>query len=161
MPPGQSIKDKNMDSLFIPVNKHGRQSPEYARRIEEAYKSDLQILYFPAGLCSRKVKGRITDLTWHKNFIVKSVQYERDIIPIYIEGRNTNFFYNLANLRKFLGIKINIEMIFLVGEMFKQRKKVIKLKIGKPIPYTTFNASRSPKDWTLMVREIVYGLEKM
>ena len=150
---------KNFGPVFIPVNKHGRQSIEYARIIEAAYKSDSQILYFPAGLCSRKIKGQITDLTWHKSFIVKSVQYKRDIIPVYFEGRNTNFFYNLANLRKFLGIKSNPEMVFLVGEMFKQQKKLIKLTFGKPLPYTMFDDSKSPSDWALYVRNIVYSMK--
>jgi Putative hemolysin len=151
---------KNLEILFVPVNKHGRQSTEYARRIDETYQSDNQILYFPAGLCSRKIKGRIVDLTWHKSFIVKATQYKRDIIPVYVEGRNTSFFYNLANLRKFLGIKANIEMIFLVGEMFKQKKKLIRLTFGKPIPYSTFDSSKSPSDWALEVRNMVYSMKK-
>lgn len=151
---------KNLESLFIPVNKHGRQSVDYARRIEEAYNSDVQVLYFPAGLCSRKIKGVITDLQWHKNFIIKAIQSHRDIIPVYIEGRNTNFFYNLANLRKFMGIKVNIEMVFLVGEMFKQRKKIIHLQIGKPIPVSTFDSSKHPSEWAEFVREKVYAMRK-
>ena len=150
---------KNFEPVFIPVNKHGRQSTEYARLIETAYKSDTQILYFPAGLCSRKIKGKIIDLPWHKSFIVKSVQFKRDVIPVYFEGRNTNFFYNLANLRKFLGIKANIEMMFLVGEMFKQQKKKIKLTFGKPLPYTVFDNSKSPGDWALQMRNIVYSMK--
>jgi len=151
---------KNLEILFVPVNKHGRQSTEYARRIEETYQSDNQILYFPAGLCSRKIKGKIVDLTWHKSFIVKAVQHKRDVIPVYVEGRNTSFFYNLANLRKFLGIKANIEMIFLVGEMFKQKKKLIRLTFGKPIPYSTFDSSKSPSDWALEVRNMAYSMKK-
>jgi 1-acyl-sn-glycerol-3-phosphate acyltransferase len=151
---------KNLEPLLVPVNKYGRQSVEYAHRIEDAYKSGAQILTFPAGLCSRKIQGKITDLPWQKNFIVKSVQFQRDIIPVYVEGRNTNFFYNLANLRKFLGIKMNIETNFLVREMFKQRRKVIKITIGQPIPYTTFDASKTSMDWAIYVREIVYSLNR-
>lgn len=151
---------KNLEPVFIPVNKHGRQSVEYARIIENAYASDIQILYFPAGLCSRKIKGQIVDLPWHKNFIAKAIQYKRDIVPAYFEGRNTNFFYNLANLRKLLGIKGNIEMLFLVDEMFKQRGKPITLTFGKPIPYTTFDQSKTPTEWATYVREIVYGMRK-
>jgi putative hemolysin len=151
---------KNLEPVFIPVNKLGRQSTEYARKIEDAYKSDTQILYFPAGLCSRKIKGQITDLTWHKSFIVKSVQHKRDIIPVFVEGQNTNFFYNLANLRKLLGIKANLEMVFLVGEVFKQQKKLIRLTFGKPLPYTMFDNSKSPADWALYVRDLVYSMKK-
>lgn len=151
---------KNFETVFIPVNKHGRQSVEYIRKIEAAYQSDTQILYFPAGLCSRKIKGKITDLPWQKSFIVKAIQHKRDIIPVYFEGRNTNFFYNLANLRKFLGLKANLEMVLLVDEMFKQRKKLMKLTFGKPLPYTMFDNSKSPKEWATTVRNIAYSLKK-
>jgi putative hemolysin len=151
---------KNLEPVFIPVNKHGRQSIEYARLIEDAYASDIQILYFPAGLCSRKTKGQIIDLPWHKSFIAKAVQYKRDIIPAYFEGSNTNFFYNLANLRKSLGIKANVEMLYLVNEMYKQRGKPIKLTFGKPIPYTTFDQSKSTTEWAAYVRDVIYSMKK-
>lgn len=149
---------RNMDGVFVPVNKHGRQTTDYARRIDDTYKSDAQILYFPAGLCSRKIKGKIVDLEWQRNFINKATEYQRDIVPFYFEARNTNFFYNLANLRKKLGIKANVEMFYLVDEMFKQRTKRIHLKFGKPIPHTLFDATRTKKQWADYVREEVYRM---
>lgn len=149
---------KNMDGIFVPVNKHGRQSSDYAKKIDDTYKSDAQILYFPAGLCSRKIKGKIIDLEWQRNFINKAIEYKRDIVPFYFEARNTNFFYNLANFRKKLGIKANIEMFYLVDEMFKQRTKRIHLKFGKPVPYTTFDGTRTKKQWADYIREEVYRL---
>jgi 1-acyl-sn-glycerol-3-phosphate acyltransferase len=150
---------KNMDGIFVPVNKHGRQSSDYVKRIDDTYKSDAQILYFPAGLCSRKIKGKIIDLEWQRNFINKAIEYKRDVIPFHFEARNTNFFYNLANLRKKLGIKANIEMFYLVDEMFKQRSKRIHLVFGKPVPYTTFDGTRTKKQWTDYIREEVYKLK--
>jgi putative hemolysin len=149
---------KNLGPVFIPVNKHGRQTTEYASKIDAAYASDCQILYFPAGLCSRKIKGKITDLEWHKNFINKSIKFKRDVIPVYFEGANTHFFYNLANFRKRLGIKVNLEMLYLVDEMFKQRQKKIRIIFGNPIPYTTFDKSKSAIDWANYIRENVYAL---
>lgn len=149
---------KNLEPVFIPVNKLGRQSAGYAAAIEKAYTSNGQILNFPAGLCSRKIKGQITDLTWHKSFITKAVKYQRDVIPVYFEGRNSGFFYNLSNFRKFLGIKANIEMFYLVDEMFKQHKKYIRLYFGKPIPYGTFDHSKTPSEWANIVRAEVYAL---
>jgi len=149
---------KNLEPVFIPVNKHGRQSVSYVKAIEDVYASDEQILYFPAGLCSRKIKGQITDLAWHKSFITKAIKYQRDVIPVYFEGRNSNFFYNLSNFRKFLGIKANIEMLYLVDEMFKQHKKFTRLYFGKPIPYTTFDHSKNPSEWANFVRSKAYEL---
>ena len=149
---------KNFDPVFVPVNKHGRQSSDYARKIDETYASNAQVLYFPAGLCSRKIKGQIADPKWNKNFIQKAIQYKRDVVPIYFEGRNSNFFYNLANLRKMFRIKANIEMTFLVDELFKQKGRHLRLKFGEPIPHTTFDSSKNYHQWTEVVREKVYAL---
>ena len=149
---------KNFYPVFVPVNKHGRQSTEYARKIDETYSSNAQVLYFPAGLCSRKIKGQITDLQWNKNFIQKAIQYKRDVVPIYFEGHNSNFFYQLANLRKKFRIKANIEMVFLVDEFFKQKGRHLHLKFGKPILYTTFDHTKNHHQWTDIVREQVYAL---
>jgi 1-acyl-sn-glycerol-3-phosphate acyltransferase len=150
---------KNLSGVFLPVNKHGAQGRDAARQIEEAYASDCQILYFPAGLCSRKRKGVISDLKWHKSFITKAIQHKRDVVPAYFSGRNSGFFYNLSNLRNLLGIKANIEMLYLADEMFRQKDKEIFLVFGKPVPWTTFDKSRTPDEWALYVRELSYGLE--
>ena len=150
----------NFDSIFIPVNKHGRQSIEYVRRIEETYKSNDQVLNFPAGLCSRKINGEIVDLEWRKSFISKAVEHKRDVVPVHISGRNSNFFYNLSNFRTKLGIKINFEMFYLVDEAFKQKKKNITLTFGKPIPYQKFDKSMHAKDWAKKIQKHIYKLPK-
>ncbi|MCJ7446935.1 MAG: 1-acyl-sn-glycerol-3-phosphate acyltransferase [Bacteroidales bacterium] len=152
---------KNLSGIFLPVNKHGSQGREAARMIEEAYSSASQILYFPAGLCSRKKKGIIKDLQWHKSFISKAIQHKRDIVPTFFSGRNSNFFYNLANIRSFLGIKANIEMLYLPDEMFRQKNKEILLVFGKTIPWQTFNQTKSPSKWADWVRSKSYELESL
>jgi len=149
---------ENLDPIFIPVNKHGRQSVEYVRRIEKTYSSDAQMLNFPAGLCSRKIKGKIIDLEWKKSFISKAIQHKRDIVPVHISGRNSNFFYNLSNIRGALGVKTNIEMFYLADEMFKQRNKDIVFTFGKPISYTTFDKSIKAKEWAKKVKDYIYQL---
>ena len=150
---------KNLSGIFLPVNKHGTQAKDAARLIEEAYSSDCQILYFPAGLCSRKKRGIIKDLQWHKSFISKSIQHKRDIVPAFFSGRNSNFFYNLSNFRKLVGIKANIEMLYLADEMFKQKDKEISLVFGSPIPWQTFDKSRSAPEWAEWVKSKTYDLE--
>ena len=150
---------ENLSGILLPVNKHGSQGKEAARMIEDAYASDSQILYFPAGLCSRKKRGVIKDLIWHKSFISKAIQHKRDVVPAYFSGRNSNFFYNLANIRKFLGIKGNIEMLYLADEMFKQKGKEISLTFGKPIPWQTFDKSRSAPEWADWVKSKSYELQ--
>lgn len=144
--------------LFIPLNKHGKQNTDFARMLDETLKSDAQVLTFPAGLVSRRIKGQIIDLEWKKSFIQKAVQYQRDIVPVFITGNNTNFFYNFANFRKALGIKANIEMLYLVDETYKHRKKNIKVIFGKPISYNTFTKEKNYKEWAKWVKEQVYLL---
>jgi putative hemolysin len=147
----------NLYELFIPVNKHGSNA-ENIRLFNETFLSDALILYFPAGLVSRKQSGIIRDVEWKKTFLTKARLSNRDIIPVYIEGRNSNFFYNLANLRKKLGIKSNIEMLFLPHEMYKQINKVIRITYGNPIPIGVFDKSRTDQQWASLIRDHVYKL---
>lgn len=148
-----------MRNIFVPVNKHGRMGKDYGQMIHNAYASDSHILYFPAGLCSRLIDGEITDLEWKKNFIKQARKYNRDIVPIYFGGQNSKFFYRLAKIRKALGIKFNIEMIFLPDEMFKQKNSIFDVTIGKPIPVDSIDSSKTLDEWCLEIRNKCYGLK--
>jgi putative hemolysin len=145
--------------LCIPINKTGKQAKDFPRIVKAGFASDDQLIMFPAGLCSRRINGVIRDLDWKKTFIVKSVEAHRDVVPIHFEGRNSNFFYSLANLSKALGIKFNIAMLYLADEMFKNRHKTFAVTIGKPIPWQTFDHSKTPVQWAAYVKDIVYKLE--
>jgi len=149
---------KMMDEFFVPINKHGSQSRLSVKLIDEVYDSDSQIITFPAGYVSRKIKGVIQDLEWQKSFIAKSIQYKRDVIPVHISGENTKFFYRLANFRKFFGIKWNLEMFYLPDETIKHRNKTLTMTFGQVIPHTTFDTSLTHIQWAAKVREIVYSL---
>ncbi|PRD48624.1 1-acyl-sn-glycerol-3-phosphate acyltransferase [Sphingobacterium haloxyli] len=149
---------RNLEPLFVPVNKIGGQAKSGIMAIEQAYASNNALLVFPAGLVSRKIKGEIADLDWKKSFISKAKKYERDIVPVYIDGKNSNFFYNLARLRQKIGLKVNIEMLYLPDEMFSQRNHTVTIRIGKRIPYQEFDQSKSEHEWAHHVREIVYRM---
>ena len=149
----------NLKPLFIPVNKHGSNADNISQ-FNEAFASDKAVLYFPAGLCSRKTNGKILDLEWKKTFLSKARISGRDILPVHISGRNSNFFYNLANFRKWIGLKVNIEMLYLVDEMFRQNNKQIVITFGKPIPLSVFDKKMNDKKWVARLREYVYKLEK-
>ena len=149
----------NLRSIFIPINKHGAQSRAAASQMEQAYASDHQIITFPAGLCSRKIQGKIQDLDWKKSFIQKAITYQRDIIPIYFDGRNSHFFYNFARIRKALGIRMNYEMIYLPDEMFKSKHSTFRIYFGEPIPWQTFDKKHTTTEWANWVREIAYNLK--
>ena len=144
--------------FFVPINKTGKQSRDFPRLVEAAFGSPNHIIMFPAGLCSRRIGGQIHDLPWQKTFITKSVETRRDIVPIRFNGRNSDFFYRIANVGKRLGLKFNIAMLFLVDELYKNRGKTFDVTIGKPIPYSTFDKSRKPQEWAAYVEDIVYKL---
>jgi len=144
--------------IFIPLNKYGGHNKEVIHQLHEAYSSDKQIMIFPCGFASRRKKGIIRDPEWKKHFIVKAIEYQRDVIPIHVSGRNSSFFYNLANFRTFFHIKWNLETFFLADELFKQKNRHFTITFGKPIPYTHFDKSKSPDQWAAEVRDIVYKL---
>lgn len=150
---------KNLNNIFLPVNKHGAQAKDAVTAIEEAYASNCQMIMFPAGMVSRKQQGVIKDLEWQKSFVSKAVQHQRDIVPIFIDGKNSDFFYNLANFRKRIRLKANLEMLCLPDETFRQRNKHFTLYIGEPIPWQTFDRSKKPLEWAQEVKEAVYRLK--
>lgn len=151
---------KNFDSLFVPVNKHGSHGRQATAVIEETYATAGAVLVFPAGLVSRKQEVGIKDLEWKKSFISKARKYKKDIVPVYIEGKNSSFFYNLARLRKKIGIKANVEMFYLADEMFAQKGKKVTIHVGKPISYDYFDLSKNDKDWAEEVKEQVYAMAR-
>ena len=144
--------------MFVPVNKHGGHGKRGVEKIEATYAAENGVIIFPAGLVSRKQEDSIKDLEWKKSFINKAKKYKKDVVPIYIEGRNSSFFYNLANLRKKLGVKANVEMFYLADEMFGQKNKKIVVHIGKPISYKYFDASKTDRYWAEEVKKIVYNI---
>ena len=143
--------------LCIPINKTGSQSRDFPRIVEAGFKSDYHILMFPAGLCSRRRNGEIRDLPWKKTFITKSVEYQRDVVPIHFSGQNSDFFYRLANFSD-RHLKFNLAMLFLVDEMYMNRGNTFPVKIGKPIPWQTFDKSKTPAEWAQWVQQRVYEL---
>jgi len=148
-----------LKSVFIPVNKYGRNNDNHGL-LDNAFASDSCMMFFPAGMVSRKHNNIICDLEWKKTFIKKAVENKRDIVPVYTEAKNSNFFYRFANIRKKIGIRFNFELIFLPDEMFKQEGKKIKLIFGKPIPYETFDKSHTHQEWANILKEHVYGLKQ-
>lgn len=148
---------KPLEPIFVPVNKFKKMSKEYAQRLDDTFSSNAQVLYFPAGLCSRLIDGEIKDLEWKNTFLKKAIEYKRDIVPIYFSGKNSKFFYKLAKLRKFLGIKFNIEMLFLPNELFKQKNSTFDVYFGAPMPVEMFTKEKPLSEWTKIIREKAYG----
>ena len=145
--------------VCIPINKTGHQGRNFPAMVKAGFESNNHMLMFPAGLCSRRHKGVIRDIPWSKTFISKSVEYQRDIVPIHFSGQNSNFFYRLANFSDKC-LPFNLAMLFLVDEMYKNVHKTFHVTVGKPIPWQTFDKSKTPMEWAHFVQNKVYSLEK-
>lgn len=148
----------NLTDLFVGVNKHGKNEQSTRQQIEELFASDEAVCIFPAGLVSRKTKGVVRDLDWKKTFITYSKKFDQPIVPIYIDGKLSNFFYRLSNFRKFLGIKVNIEMLYLADELFRQRGKTVTLTVGEIIETKNLDQNKSERDLAQDVKAKVYEL---
>ncbi len=152
---------ENVKDLFLPVStiesndKHKKDAIETHLKDEEGH-----LLIFPAGKVARMVKKKLDDGFWHRSFIRNAIEHKRDIIPLFVGGRNSKAFYRLAQIRTFLGIKANLEFFLLPGEVFKQKNKTIPIVFGKPIPYTTFDESKTHLEWAQEVKKIIYNLEQ-
>lgn len=151
---------KNLKQLFVGINKHGTTPADSVKQMNELFGSGNAVFIYPAGLVSRRTKGVVKDLAWKKTFISRAKRAESPVIPVYTGGTQlSNFFYNLSNLRKTLGIKANVEMFYLVDEMMKQKNSTFKIVFGKPIAYDTFDRSKTDKEWSDLVKEEVYKLQ--
>jgi putative hemolysin len=149
---------ENFQPIFVPVNKLGKNSQRNLDNIDKIYSQDYAVMIFPAGLVSRKFPDGIRDLIWKKSFITKSKKYQKDIIPCFIEGSNSKFFYNLAHWRKKIGIQANIEMFYLADEMYQQQGKKVTIHMGEPVSYKVLDSSRTDAQWSNYIKELVYKL---
>lgn len=144
---------------FIPINKHGLNSRENIIRLEKVFQSNQCIVIFPSGLVSRKNKKIIEDLEWRKTFVTKAKKYNKPIYPVYISGENSRKFYQIAKWRKIFRLKINIEMLFLVDEMFKQKGSTIEITLGNPIDSTSLTNEKSDFEWAQIIKKYTYELK--
>lgn len=151
-----------LKEMFLPINKYGKQGREATKAINTAMASEMQIFQFPAGLCSRmQSNGEIKDLEWQKSFISKAIEYDRDIVPVYFEGKNTDRFYKTARMRKKLGIKFNIEQALLPSELCKAKGSHYRIIFGSPIKNEELKKSGKPlKELAAEIRERVYTLRE-
>jgi len=152
---------KNYGEIFVAVNKVGNSSTRSLRSMEDVFMSETAVLFFPAGLVSRKQAGLVRDLEWKKSFVTQAIDHNRMIQPVFIEGENSKFFYRFANFRKWIGIKVNIEMLFLPDEMFRARKDTIKIHFSKPFDSAILHNGKTHKEWSNMIYTYIYSPEFM
>ena len=149
---------ENLKGLFVGVDKHKSNAKESLQKVNELFSSDKAVFLFPAGLVSRKKKGKVSDLEWKKTFVTRAKKENKKIVPVFIDGELSNFFYRLSNLREKLGVKANIEMLYLANEMFKQKNKTLKLYFGAPILPEDFDSNKNDKQIAEEIKNTAYNL---
>lgn len=148
-----------LSEFFVPINMSGKQTREISEGLTKMFESPYQVLVYPAGKCARKEKGKVTEQPWKKMFITQSRKYERDVVPVHMSGYNSKLFMFLTSFSKFIGLKFNIGMFMLVDELFKKQHKKFVITFGKPIPYSTFDKSKTDAQWAVYVKDVVEGLQ--
>ena len=152
---------KPLKEFFVPVRVFGaRQSRDLGTQIADMFNSDKQVLIFPAGLCARKIKGKVTEMPWKKMFITQSRRYQRDVVPMHISGFNSKRFFFFTKLSMFLKLKFNLGMIFLVDELFNKKGQEFVITFGKPVSYTTFDKSKTDIQWAAEMKDTVQKLSE-
>ena len=151
---------KQLNGIFVPVNKMGGQSRSLSSQTDGIFHSDAQVLMFPAGKCARRVKGKIQEMPWKKTFLTKSIETQRDIIPMHFYGRNSWRFYFVDWIGKITGVnkKFPLAMALLVDEMYRAQGRTYRVVIGKPVPWQTFDDSKKPAEWARWMKETVEKL---
>ncbi len=149
---------KGLAPLCLPVNKLGRQARNFPAVIEAVFSGEEHIIMFPAGLCSRRQPdGSIRDIPWNKAFLKKSIQTKRDIVPVHFIGQNSDRFYNVAQWCSRLHLP-NFAMALLPDEMYRSQGGHYTVRIGKPIPWQTFDKSKPLITWARWIQDTVYKL---
>jgi len=149
---------ENLKGMFVGVNKLGKNFKESLKKVDETFASDQAVFVFPAGLVSRKRKGKIEDLEWKKTFVTRAKKYDQPIVPVYIEGHLSRFFYSLANIRAFLGVKTNIEMFFLVNEFYKLQGEHVPMMFGPKISPEELKNDTTDSEWADEIKRRVYHM---
>lgn len=160
---------KPLESVFLPINKHGRQDRQAVRRIDEVLEGNEPVIMFPAGMVSRYrrtplVRGSgktVIDLPWNKMFVTKAIATRRDIVPLHFSGTNSMDFYRAANRRTRLGLKFNYEMLLLPREMVRSQGKSYTVHVGSPIAWQTVADNGDPAGYAHAMGALVYMLPRL
>lgn len=151
---------KPLEPVFLPINKHGSQSRLSILNIDNVMASECPVIIFPSGLVSRqKFAGApVADLEWKKMFVNKAIDFRRDIVPIFFDGKNSERFYSFARRREKSGLKFNLEMVLLPSEVFKASGKTFHINCGKTIQWQSLTGGNESAAEAMAIRNIVYKL---
>ncbi len=115
--------------LIVGVNR-ARPSVADMRELSAAYQGNEPMLIFPAGVTARVYGGVLREYPWETSFVTRARRADRDIVPVWVSGRNSRHFYLIHRIRRVLGIGFNLEMGLLVDELLRRRGDTLTLRFA-------------------------------
>ncbi|VXB35646.1 Glycerol acyltransferase [Flavobacterium sp. 9AF] len=108
---------------------------------------------FPAGEVSTYRDGKIVvDKPWEEGAIKIIKKANVPVVPIYFHAKNSKLFYFLSKLND------TLRTAKLPSELLTQKKRVIKVRIGKPISVAEQNEFTSIEEYGEFLRKKTYML---
>lgn len=140
--------------VMLPVdNMGGMTARQNLLNIRKHMEAEGALIIFPAGEVSRFGAKGVRDGEWNSGFIKIASATKSPILPIFVKGRNSIFFYSLSFLVK------PLSTAWLIREMFKQSHNTIDARVGRPIPHEVYTANEfSAKTLARMFKKHVYRL---
>lgn len=124
-----------LQNLLLPVDTFGsRSTRDNLRAIEQHLQNDGAVIIFPAGEVSRMGATGVKDGAWRHGFLRFAAKTKAPILPVFVDARNSVFFYSLSFLAK------PLSTLWLVREMFKHNNKNMRVRIGQAIEFETYAA---------------------
>ena len=123
-----------LQSLLLPVDAFGsRSTRDHLRAIEQHLQNDGAVIIFPAGEVSRMGATGVKDGAWRHGFLRFAAKTKAPVLPMFVDARNSAFFYSLSFLAR------PLSTLWLVREMFKHNNKNMRVRIGQPIGFETYS----------------------
>ncbi len=108
---------------------------------------------FPAGEVSTYIDGKlIVDRDWEEGAIKVIRKAQVPVVPIYFHAKNSRLFYFLSRIND------TFRTAKLPSELFSQKDRVIKVRIGKPISVAEQNEHATIQDYSRFLRKKTYML---
>jgi putative hemolysin len=108
---------------------------------------------FPAGEVSTYKDGKlVVDKPWEEGAMKVIRKAQVPVIPIYFHAKNSRLFYFLSK------IDDTMRTAKLPSELFSQKDRIIKVRIGKPISVTEQNEYPDIDDYSEFLRKKTYML---
>ena len=145
-----------LEPVMLPVNNMGGNTPRAnLANIKQHLEEDGALIIFPAGEVSRFGPTGIKDGKWQSGFVKIARSTRSPILPIFVAGRNSLFFYSISFLAK------PLSTLWLVREMFKQSHNTVDARVGNPIPHDIYSRiDGSTRHLSNLFRKHVYRLAR-